>query len=341
MKNKLNQIKSIKKSWCMILCIVLMLAAAGCSSSQGRSQEEGESKEDAAGKAEDDDKNTGEQAADTIEEEGQDAGEMETSEEGDSTGTEPDAMADSGEKPVTMADLLGGDGMEKTETTSFPDTVLWFNATYAPLTYSNGWNWRLPAGLEPTEGNISLDKMLLANSWNVTDRESALETVNSLIQNGHRSKCQECMDELEEWGLIDLPEEEFAEKIIEMETEKNPARYVIAYYMYRSGVPAEYIAAWDLCRVNQLYADYYLCGYMSYEEAMDASLENSLILQEMFDSWEEMMDSYIMGYQFWQGDLGLTEDSPTMERYRYYEMLQKAEDGPYTLDWNMALEKSW
>ena len=37
----------------------------------------------------------------------------------------------------------------------------------------------------------------------------------------------------------------------------------------------------------------------------------------------------------------MTEDSPTMEHYQYYKMLRQTENGPYTLDWNMKLEKSW
>ena len=56
---------------------------------------------------------------------------------------------------------------------------------------------------------------------------------------------------------------------------------------------------------------------------------------------EEMMDGYMTGYMFWQGDLMLTDDSPSKERYHYYEMLKDMENGPYTLDWNMELEKSW
>lgn len=49
----------------------------------------------------------------------------------------------------------------------------------------------------------------------------------------------------------------------------------------------------------------------------------------------------MLGYQFWKNDPCLTEDSLTMERYKIYEMLQKTEDGPYTIDWNMKLEKTW
>lgn len=197
------------------------------------------------------------------------------------------AAAEEEDKPITMAKLLedAGNGIEE-----LPDTVLWFNATYALLTYNNGGEWRIVSGGEITEDYQKLVSLSLKSSWSIRDKESALETVKKLQQEG--------LDE-------------------------------------------DAIAAWDLCRVNQLYADFYVCGYMTYEEAMDASLKNSLELQKMYDSWEELVDSYMLGYQFWQSDPGLTEDSPTKQRYQCYEMLKKMEDGPYSLDWNMKLKKSW
>ena len=126
-----------------------------------------------------------------------------------------------------------------------------------------------------------------------------------------------------------------------MDLTENLYRYVIAYQLHQSGLDADFIAAWDLCRVNQLYADYYICGYMTYEEAMDASLENSLTLQKMYSSWDDLVTSYLAGYQFWRSDPMLTDDSPTKERYQCYLDLLKMEDGPYTLDWNLELQKSW
>lgn len=255
------------------------------------------------------------------------------------------------ECPVTMAELLSESGNvpDTVQPPKLPETVLWFNASYACLTYANGWNWRWVGGQEPTEDNARMAQYLLYSSWNVTDRESGIETVNNLLEGGHRAKCRECMDDLEEWGLMDLKEARFAEemtKIINGErTDINlgdvPGRYVLAYYMHHEGIDPEYIAAWDLCRVNQLYADFYLCGFMDYEEAMDASLENSRRLQKMYDSWDEMMEAYMLGYQFWQGDLEIAEDSPTKERRSYYEMLKKSGDNPYELDWDMKLKKSW
>ena len=247
------------------------------------------------------------------------------------------------DKTITMSDLIGSpDGEETGEgEKQLPDTVLWFNATYAPLTYSNSGDWRQVGGVEPTGMDSSLVRYALNRDWNIEDKESALETVESLKLEGHRAKCRECMEELEEMGMLEYGEEEFVQKLQESGIEENLFRYVIAYYLYQSGQNENYIAAWDLCRVNQLYADFYICEYMTYEEAMNASLENSKNLQQMYSSWEEMMDSYMMGYQFWQSDPAVTEDSPTLKRYGYYETLHAMDDGPYTLDWDMELKKSW
>lgn len=247
------------------------------------------------------------------------------------------------EKTTTMSDLIGSLGGNETdeEEEQLPDTILWFNATYAPLTYSNSGDWKLVGGVEPTGMESSLQQYLLNRDWNIEDKDSALETVESLKRKGHRAKCRECMEELEKRGMLDCGEEEFAQKLMESGIEENLFRYVIAYYLYQDGLDENAMAAWDLCRVNQLYADFYICGYMTYEEAMDASLENSKILQQMYPSWEAMVDSYMLGYQFWQSDPCTTEDSPTLKRYSYYEILHEMDDGPYTLDWNMELEKSW
>lgn len=222
-----------------------------------------------------------------------------------------------------------------------PETILWFNATYAPLTYSNYCDWTIVGGMEVSSYSEELTKEALNRDWGVDDRESALETAEKMKKNGHKEKCRDCMEELEEMGLLDKDEETFMQELSESGIEENLFRYVIAYYMYQDGMDADYIAAWDLCRVNQLYADYYLCGYMTYEEAMDASLENSLVLQEMYSSWDDMVSAYLLGYQFWQNDPCLTEMSPTMRRAKACDELYEMEDGPYTLDWDMKLEKSW
>ncbi len=260
-------------------------------------------------------------------------------EESSEANGEPSEITDSIEPFVTVAAMMGNEADESRE--DLPDAVLWFNATYAPLTYSNGWDWRMVGGVEPTEEMIEIKKYGLKSSWKVSDRQTALETARNLQENGHRGSFQKCMDELDELGLLELEEKEFKKEFLKSEIEDKDYRYVLAYNMHQAGFDADDMAAWDLCRVNQLYADYYICGYMTYEEAMDASLENSLILQQMYSSWEEMVEGYMLGYQFWSRDSGTGEDSSTKERYHFYELLRESQDSPYMLDWDMKLEKSW
>lgn len=248
-------------------------------------------------------------------------------------------IADGIESSVTVAAMMENEADESRE--EFPDTVLWFNATYALLTYSNGWDWRLVGGVEPTEKIIESKKYVLQSSWHVSDRQTALATAMNLRENGHRGSFQKCMDELDELGLLDLEEKDFKKEFLKSEIKDKDYRYILAYNMHQAGYDADDMAAWDLCRVNELYADFYICGYMTYEEAMDASLENSLILQQMYSSWEEMMEGYMLGFQFWSRDSGKSEDSAMKERYHFYELLRESQDSPYMLDWDMELEKNW
>lgn len=351
MKERIIERLKRKHSQYIIMGIVLALLLAGCGTA-GNEQEKAALdavEEPAENTDETPAADSAESSEETVEEDETDAL---TANEDDKTlakeeNTETaDGAASTDKKPVTMAELVG-EARKAQQGEELPETVLWFNATYAPLTYSNGWNWRLLGGLEPTEENRDISKTLLESSWSVQDRESALETTAKLLKDGHRKKCLDYTKQMEEWGILELGEEEFVEQLLSKELEEldgEPGRYAVAYQIHQAGLEPEVITAWDLCRVNQLYADYYFCGYMTYEEAMDASLANSLNLQELYGSWEEMVEAYLLGYRFWQGEpIGTPDgfDSPTQERRHYYEMLQEMEDGPYTLDWNMELKKSW
>lgn len=268
-------------------------------------------------------------------EDDQDAEEQEEPEEQESEADEAG--------PITMAQLLENmdNGVAGGDVDIPSDTVLWFNATYAPLTASNAGDWRLVGGMEPSSYNKSLTKTLISRDWDVEDRESALETLDWLRDEGHRETYRSYLEELEDLGMLDMEPEDFVEALLDTEMEGYLFRYVMIYDLYLEGLDEEAIAAWDLCRINQLCGDFYICEYMTYEEAMDISLKNSLVLQDMFSSWDELVDSYMLGYQFWKSDPALDDDSPTMQRYHYYEQLRDLDDGPYTLDWDMKLEKDW
>ena len=334
----MKKFKGLAKRFCLSALLLSLCILGGCGEEPERERRSRrESRVEEEDKSEDARKDQEEETAD------EEASKEETLDEAVSKGEASGGAAVSGrEEPLTMMELLGNmNEAPDTDPETFPDTVLWFNATYAPLTYSNGMDWRLVGGLTRTYYNENLTKVLLEQSWDVVDRETAIETVEWLREEGHRETYREYQEELEQLGMLDLDLDTFLETLVSVEMEGYLYRYVIVYSLYHDGMDEDAMAAWDLCRINQLCGDYYVCGYMTYEEAMDISLENSLVLQEKYSSWDELVGSYMLGYQFWKSDPCLTDDSPTLERYHYYEELLEMQDGPYSLDWGMELKKEW
>lgn len=324
-----KKIKGLAKGFCLSALLLSLCMLCGCGEEEP--ERERRSRRESRVEAED-------ESADARKDREEETSDEEASKEETSDGV---AVSGTGE-PLTMMQLLGSmNEVQDTDLETFPDTVLWFNATYAPLTHSNGMDWRLVGGLTRTYYNENLTKVLLEQSWNVVDRESAIKAIENLKKEGHRQTYRNYQKELEQLGMLDMELEVFLNTLVNMEMEGYLYRYVIVYSLYHEGMDEDAMAAWDLCRINQLCGDYYVCGYMTYEEAMDISLENSLILQEKYSSWDELVDSYMLGYQFWQSDPCLTDDSPTLERYHYYEELLEMQDGPYSLDWGMELKKEW
>ena len=94
------------------------------------------------------------------------------------------------------------------------------------------------------------------------------------------------------------------------------------------------MSGWDYSRMVSVLSSCYIAGYYSETEALDKALEAAQVIQQNFDSWDSFIDSYMVGYEYWAGE-------SSEERRGIYEDLKAASDSPYSLDWNMTLEKSW
>ena len=214
------------------------------------------------------------------------------------------------------------------------DTIRWFNASYAVLTDLNGWDYNLFGGLPANDDSMAIEKELLNSWWGVTDRQSADENLNWILE-GHRTGFAEDMKLLEEAGLGGVAEAERGEFLLanfDIDAESVDG-YVNSYSMYEQfGENA--IAGWDYCRALSLMGYYYLAGYYTEEEALDKSLEIAMIAQPLFESWDDLMDSYLRGYEYW------AEESPD-ERRGVYEDIKTRDDSPYTIDYKMTLQKTW
>ena len=225
--------------------------------------------------------------------------------------------------------------VEDRTTAELTDTIRWFNASYAVLTDLNGWDYNRFAGLAANDDVMAMEQKSLEEWWSVTDRATADSTLDWILTEGHRATFAEDMAYLEEAGIRDIaPQERSAFLLDQFEmTEDEAQNYAEMFGFYEQYGP-DAIAGWDYCRAMNLMSFYYLAGYYTEQEALDTSLEIARTMQPLFESWDDLMSSYMRGYECW------AEESAD-ERRALYEDLKTRQDNPYSVDFKMQLEKTW
>ena len=221
------------------------------------------------------------------------------------------------------------------ESAKEPDTIAWFNAAGAVLTYLNGWDYQIYGGMPEGKTTALISQQLLDGYWGVTDRETAENNMKWLLSSGHNAALLEDLAYFESEGLGEVAAQKRAAFLYENWdiSEEMASLYAKCYERYEAGED-DIIIGWDYSRAFNLLSWYYLAGYYSKEEALDISLVAGWEIQEHFDSWDEFMESYFLGYEYW------SEES-SGERRLVYKKLKDMEDGPYTINWNLNLKKSW
>ena len=227
------------------------------------------------------------------------------------------------------------DADETVSDVEMTDALRWCSAAYAILTEVNGRDYTTFETVPITDQTQKLQQQALEEWWGVTDRQSADENLEWIMTEGHRTSFQEEAKYLEECGIGEVEPDKRADFIYEnfdVKTEE-ASLYANAYNMY--AVYGEHaIDAWDYCRALNLMNFYYVAGYYSEEEAKEKSLEIALELQPLYSSWDELVDSYLRGYEYW------AEESSD-ERRAIYEELQERSDNPYAIPYDTPLEKTW
>lgn len=218
-------------------------------------------------------------------------------------------------------------------TVELTDTILWFNAVCGILTEMNGEDLYRFAGMPVNKLTQRATIASLDSWWGVTDRLSADEMREWLLNEGHSVEFADGMKYLQEAGLGDA--EDRAGFIMEHlgVSEEEALMYLDGYEMYEQyGENAIY--GWDYCRAMNLMKMYYVAGYYTEQEALDWSLEIAQAIQPMFESWDDLMDSYLRGYEYWAKE-------SSAERRAVYEELKTREDSLYQIDFKLNLQKTW
>ena len=164
----------------------------------------------------------------------------------------------------------------------------------------------------------------IENWWNVTDRESTLEIVKWLLEEGHHADADEALEELRERGLANISQEERNDEESKMGDVCLIAESMEENGWCPEGKTPDSVIAWDLVRIVNLARWAYLCGYVDENEMwqiMQVAADTAL---EHFSSWEEYGTSFIMGRGVWHGD---PDDSETA--YEIVSLLLENGESPW------------
>ena len=178
-------------------------------------------------------------------------------------------------------------------------------------------------GMEPyvigmmsrTPEHIQSIRKTLSSSWGTTDRNSLLDTIDSIANYGHSYNFD--YDSALFKSLTSTERNEILKNAQGMD------KYMWEYIMSLDKKWGEKsIRAWDWFRVGHLCRWGYLAGYITLEEAYILFEPTAKNLRATFSSWEEANDNYLDGYAYW-GRININEEkNDYAKRKKIYENLQ-------------------
>lgn len=99
--------------------------------------------------------------------------------------------------------------------------------------------------------------------------------------------------------------------------------------------------AWELCRSMQLLGCAYLVEWCGREEMLRRSCEVGKIIQNTFQSWDELCQGFLDGFAAWRLSSGLAPEAAreyVQQRADIYWAIKGRKDSPYNLPWRMELD---
>ena len=159
-------------------------------------------------------------------------------------------------------------------------------------------------------------RYILEDSWDVTDRESLIQTVCSMTDSGHNADFQSYVAMIE--GMSAAEYREMLKNAEGMDAYMFPYTKQLGQKWGERG-----ILCWDLFRMSNLVQWGYAAGYLTYPEALALLEPAATLLRENFKSWDEAFENYLDGYNWWaREDVG-TKDPWTVTRGPYVKKLMQ------------------
>ncbi|AIG26837.1 hypothetical protein BRLA_c025180 [Brevibacillus laterosporus LMG 15441] len=208
--------------------------------------------------------------------------------------------------------------------------TLWCYGLAAVMNEMNGLKLKDNYKLNKSKENIRIHKHSLARDWGIENKEDLLQSLQWLLNEGHRHS----FDEMK-FFLSTLSESDQLHYIesIPKTSETYREYYIVRAYMDR--LPLAGIAAWDWGRYAHLCRIGAFVGYLSDDEVLELVKHVARIAQQQYSSWQEFGTSFLIGRQFWWGQT-TSESAVTMARF-VRNLIIHPNSVWNRLDWNQPL----
>lgn len=227
-------------------------------------------------------------------------------------------------------------------------TLRWMNTAGSILLAANGGSFRNMGGLyypgnENCPERVEQTRQMLREYWGIETHDQAMEEMRSLVDTGMRARYGRDMRLLEKkYGGCS------EEELIAQAQKQNPKadedsylpRMLMSYRKYGDNA----LLGWDMGRAAYIIQSCYFAGYVSMEEVLDIGVEAGKKAQAFFRNWEEMMESYLLGGQYWLHEDRSDPKSMTSERWKLYKKMWRGDnllrESPYlSIPFDLPLSK--
>lgn len=201
-------------------------------------------------------------------------------------------------------------------------TLRWMNTAGSILIAANQHtNFHLLAGWRyNNEFDRESIKRMLWEYWGIQGHETAIQEMRSLIDKGMRASYRREMMPLS-YKYQDYTELQLIEEARKTNPKADEDSYLPKLLLAWRRYGENALLGWDMGRCAYITQCCYLAGYISMQEMLDLCVDAGMKAQSFFQNWEEMMESYLLGGQFWQHEDRNDPKSMTAERWKLYEQL--------------------
>ena len=197
----------------------------------------------------------------------------------------------------------------------------------ADFRYLGGYGYRVLLN-----GQQQSLRRTLWDYWGIQSHDTALEEMRSLLTEGMRAQYKQDMERLALQYQM-YTEEQLVEEVRKIDPNADEDSYLPKMLLAWRRYGENALLGWDMGRCAFIIQWCYLSGYVDMQEMLDIAVDAGRKAQKVFQNWEEMMESYLLGVQYWQHEDKNAPGSMTAERWGLYEKLWKGQkpfrESPY------------